>query len=73
MRDLEKLECEGRCWLNVCGYVEVWKTVCDKCSGTKEDVSNINKVFKDADNKNIVLDRYDFNDEELKILHGLWF
>lgn len=73
MRDLEKLECEGYCWLNVCGYMKTWQIICDKCRGTKEDVSNIDKVFKDDDNKQIILDKYDFSDEELKSLSGLWF
>lgn len=73
MKNLEKLECKGYCWLNICGYMKPYEIICRKCNGTKEDVDNINKAFQNDNNKKIILDKYNFNDEELKILNELWF
>lgn len=72
-KDFRKLECNGFCMLNITGYMEIWKTVCNKCKGTEKEVDLIAKSFDSFNARQIIIGKYDFNDIEKDILHQEWY
>lgn len=59
--------------LNISGYIKVWKTVCDKCHGSKAEQELINKSFNSFNAREIIIDKYDFCEQEKDILHQEWY
>lgn len=72
-KDLEKLECNGLCELNISGYMKVWETVCSKCNGTKEELKLIDESFDSFTAREIIIDKYNFSEYEKDILHQEWY
>lgn len=68
-----ELECNGLCMLNVSGQYIIWKTVCSKCKGTKQERDVIDKSFNSFNARQIILNKYEFSEEEKDILYGEWY
>lgn len=72
-KNLHELECKGMCLLNIGGYVNVWDAVCGKCKGSKEERELIDKSFDSFNAREIIINKYDFNEDERDILHEEWY
>lgn len=72
-KEIENLECRGLCQLNICGTMDIWETVCNKCNGTKEEQELIDKSFNDRDVKFEIMQKYNFTREEKETLYLDWY
>lgn len=53
--------------------METWETVCNKCNGTREEKELIDKSFNSFNARKIIIDKYDFSENEKCILHQEWY
>ncbi len=74
LRSENKTGCCGDCWLNVAGIYYVWETMSNHCKGTEEESIMIGEMFHRKRDRNELLDKYSFTEEEKEIIiEGSWF
>lgn len=69
-----KTGCRGECWLNIAGCFHVWETFTKYCKGTEEESVMIGEMFHGKRDRQELLDKYNFTEEDRKImLKDSWF
>lgn len=53
--------------------MKVWETICSKCKGSKEERDLIDESFKSFDAREIIINKYNFNEFEKDILYQEWY
>lgn len=73
LKNYDELECQGHCYLNICGRMKVWETVCRKCKGTEQDQELIDRSLDSFSARKIIIEKYDFTEIEKDILRQEWY
>ncbi|CAB1242434.1 hypothetical protein CLOSBL3_10506 [Clostridiaceae bacterium BL-3] len=65
-------KCGGNCWLNIAGIFDVWEIISKKCKGSIEEQDMLNDMFYSKRDRKEILEKYDFTQDEKRILDKFW-